>query len=127
MRFQRFLPAFLVVVAAPVQYALLQMFEAGRRQGLPVVASALIIAMATAYGMPRLTASRAWHFTVCFFAPAGVAFAALLVTEGMSGFVIDALFGAAGLKLATLTMLFTGGWLVGLAAFGGALLVQKQA
>jgi hypothetical protein len=126
MKFQRLLPALLVVIAALAQYALLQMFEAGRRQGLQVVVSALIIAMAAAYGMPRLTASKAWHFATCIFVPTVVATAVLLVSERMSGFVTSALLGTAGLKLATLTVLFTGGWLVGLAAFGGALLAQKQ-
>jgi hypothetical protein len=106
MKLTRLLPLVLALLAGFAQYAVLNMFEAGRRQGIWVVASSFIFAAIAAYGTPLLTASKAWQFSD--------------MPE------IAVLFRPGGLQVAALTTLLAAGWLVGLAAFCGSLLAQVK-
>jgi glucan phosphoethanolaminetransferase (alkaline phosphatase superfamily) len=116
----------LAVLAAIAQYAVLQMFAAGQRQGAVVVVGSFIFAMTAVYGMPYLTISKVWQFLICVLAPAIAACAVLLVAEKMERPEITVLLRPEGLKLAALTTVLAGGWLVGLAAFCGLLLAQAR-
>ncbi len=126
MKLRRLFPLVLTLLAAFAQYTLLQMFAAGQRQGIWVVVSSFIFATIAVYGMPHLTVSKIWQFSICVLAPAIAACAALLVAEKMDVPGITVLLRLEGLKLAVLTTLLTLGWLVGLAAFCGSLLAQTE-
>lgn len=124
MNLRRLLPLILALLAAVVQYEVLQMFEAGRRQGFPVVVGSFFVAAIAVYGMPRLTASKMRQFSVCVLAPAIVACVVLLIAEKVERPEISIMLRPGGLELAAFTTLVTAGWLVGLAAFCGHLLAQ---
>jgi hypothetical protein len=126
MKLTRLLPLVLALLAGFAQYAVLNMFEAGRRQGIWVVASSFIFAAIAAYGTPLLTASKAWQFSTCFFGTAITACVTLLATEKLDMPEIAVLFRPGGLQVAALTTLLAAGWLVGLAAFCGSLLAQVK-
>ena len=122
MKLRCLLPLVLALLAGFAQYAVLDMFEAGRRQGLWVLASRFIFAVTAAYRVPHLTVSKVWQFSICVLAPAIIACAALLVGEKMDRPEVTVLFRPGGLKAVALTIFITAGWLVGLAAFCGFLL-----
>lgn len=126
MKLKRLLPLALALLGGFAQYVALYMFEAGRRQGIWVVTSSVIVATIAVYGMPKLKVSKAWLFSICVMAPAIAACVALLVAEKMDRPETTVLLRPDGLKLTVLTTLVTGGWIVGLAAFFGFLFSPKN-
>ena len=122
MKLIRLLPLILALLAGFAQYAVLDMFEAGRRQWIWVVPSSVVVATIAVYGMSYLKISRVWQFFICVLAPAITACAVLLIAEKIDRPEITVLLRPEGFKLAMLTTLLTAGWLIGLAAFCGSFL-----